>query len=1013
MTIAQKLSKAIKEAKWIKIKYENKDNDLTYYWISIKNIIIQSKMFICDFFNKIKITNSNIGIIKDGKIYFDKIKEATVLEYTTYERSEELLDFIDKNIKQLSWLEYDKYNDNILNYIRECIKYENIPYYKENDLIPGINEEIIEKAKINFINETKGIELDYIQIGKLIEAIEKKSYSKKELKELPELIINSLSISNNKKGLYIIAYRNLNFNPIYRSLNVSNELNINYEFFDDKILQKFRLRNYIDIEAEDFINLLINNKEQAKNLLMKELKSGEKIDDFPYVFSLIRKYDSYVNKELQNIKIKQKEKTMNYALKSFFNNPVAEEISLKEIIIQDDKLNIDQLRTIFNSMTKPITYVQGPPGTGKTKCIFSIAISSFFNKEKLLITSNNNKPITDIYNKLINQKDNYNKAIPFPAIRLGNTEEILKSLERAKILLESIKGLKPKDDLLENHVKKNKEKLKLLNDLLNNYEERLAIISKLDAIISFKKEIVDYSDNIRYLFINDEISNLEKKKEKLIDVSEKDIKDNITIVDKGFLNYLKFTSVKYLKRIYRKENQKLLEIIYSDSKNKVNEFNKYLSNDDNLKNFLNIFPIVLTTNQSVHRLGSQNTHFDLLVMDEAGQCSIGYSLFALTRATRLLLIGDQSQLKPVISIPEETNNFLKNKYIIDDTYDYLNSSILSTMRQNDSISPYILLKEHYRCNKDIINFSNKKYYNSKLIPMKNDINEKSLVFINSKEENDNEERNISSKEVVNIKEYLKNNSNKDIGIITPFKNQCEIIKRNLSDKIIDVGTVHSFQGDEKDEILLSLAVTKNTNPKAFDWLKNNEELINVAITRAKNRLVLFCDEEEINKRSKETNDLKELKDYVKQNGRNINITEKNTNSYINSVNYKEYNTQNEKDVFKAISHIVDTYGANRFIVKDKVKVNEILLNFTSRELRNYGFKAHFDLVIFNKFREKEIPILVVEVDGIEHETDEKVIKRDKKKEQICKDNNLKLVRIKNDYSRRYYYIKETIKFIFE
>lgn len=43
---------------------------------------------------------------------------------------------------------------------------------------------------------------------------------------------------------------------------------------------------------------------------------------------------------------------------------------------------------------------------------------------------------------------------------------------------------------------------------------------------------------------------------------------------------------------------------------------------------------------------------------------------------------------------------------------------------------------------------------------------------------------------------------------------------------------------KKDEILFSLALTGGTRPKTYDWVRNNKELINVATSRARDKLIL-------------------------------------------------------------------------------------------------------------------------------------------------------------------------------
>jgi len=93
-------------------------------------------------------------------------------------------------------------------------------------------------------------------------------------------------------------------------------------------------------------------------------------------------------------------------------------------------------------------------------------------------------------------------------------------------------------------------------------------------------------------------------------------------------------------------------------------------------------------------------------------------------------------------------------------------------------------------------------------------------------------------------------------------------------------------------------------------------------------------------------------------------------------------------------------------MKEKVRISSILDDFTNPIKHDYGLKAEFDLVIFNKIN--NLPILVVELNGREHQLNNKVIHRDKLKNEICKDNNINLIQIENDYSRRYYYIKNLL-----
>ena len=55
---------------------------------------------------------------------------------------------------------------------------------------------------------------------------------------------------------------------------------------------------------------------------------------------------------------------------------------------------------------------------------------------------------------------------------------------------------------------------------------------------------------------------------------------------------------------------------------------------------------------------------------------------------------------------------------------------------------------------------------------------------------------------------------------------------------IEIGTAHTFQGDERDIILMSWAFANNSYPQSITFLQK-PNLFNVAITRAKNRCINF------------------------------------------------------------------------------------------------------------------------------------------------------------------------------
>ena len=153
---------------------------------------------------------------------------------------------------------------------------------------------------------------------------------------------------------------------------------------------------------------------------------------------------------------------------------------------------------------------------------------------------------------------------------------------------------------------------------------------------------------------------------------------------------------------------------------------------------------------------------------------------------------------------------------------------------------------------------------------------------------------------------------KDVGVITPFRKQADLIKAIFKEygiEDIEVGTIHTFQGDEKGTIYLSTAITPFTRPLTFDWVKDNVELINVATTRPKNELIIVSDVKEIKRRSKQTNDLSELIDYAEKNGEKVDLTPKHDLMLVNSHNYHQYNTEAETELFDTLKHFFINCGS--------------------------------------------------------------------------------------------------------
>jgi superfamily I DNA and/or RNA helicase len=1014
--IGNVISKAIKESKWLSVEYLNSNNDLTYFWCAIKDIEIVNKKLLIDAFNVQKSDNTSDGLLTDIFISFEGIKKAVVVEGTNYSQNTSLITKIEANLSNLTWLNYSSFNNNTINYIRDCLKYDTVPYLQESDLVEGLDEE-----KLNEIEENGTFKLNLTQFEKLVKNLKKQNsiIDENKSKNLVQLSLNILSIYT-KKGLFVLAYKPLLLNPLNKTLVLDNNILFNYDFSNNNSENfKHSIKSYLDLETEAFVELFKTNREEAKEMLSNNLRADEKIDDRPYIYEIVREFKVGIDKEFNALYDLVESNDINSPLKAFFgkmNTSLTNKKRDFELILIDEKLNIDQLRVLHNTFINPITYVQGPPGTGKTHTIVNLIISSLFNKQTALIASNNNKPIDDIYNKILDYKLSWRgNLIPLPILRLGNTNKVKSTLENIKNLIKDIDLFPVDENILEKNSLRNINNLKEINDLIEKYENKLELEEQIDALESMN---LNFKNSIRSISVLASELNLKKAKlSKLDSISEDLIKEKITTVNDSFKTWLFSYSLSCLKKLDDEEYFEFLEILNIEKEDKaIAKFNAYMADQNNFERILKVFPIIMSTNQSVPRLGMPKATFDIVVLDEAGQCSLGYALFPIIRAKKLLLVGDQNQLSPVISLPPEINLRLMKKYNVSQVYDYVDNSILKTMQTLDSISKFVLLRHHYRSHPDIIEFSNQKYYNRRLIVETKTSKEKKdiLGFLDtsSKPEIYSNDRNTSVGEIEEIIADIKLNKKTNIGIITPFRNQALLIQKmlkasGLSD--VTVGTIHTFQGDEKDHIYLSCGITKSSNEKAFEWVKNNKELINVAMTRARQSFTLVGNESEINNKSKGVKgDLNELIEYVKKKGIKVKLTESTDDNYVNSANYKQYNTKTEKELYDTIIQVLSLN--ERYVIKEQVPAASIFKDYP-KEYFDYFTRARFDFVLFQKDSMK--PTLIIELDGDEHFISEKIKRRDVIKKEICIKNNIELIKIPNNYSRRYVFVKQMFSKLFD
>ena len=231
-----------------------------------------------------------------------------------------------------------------------------------------------------------------------------------------------------------------------------------------------------------------------------------------------------------------------------------------------------------------------------------------------------------------------------------------------------------------------------------------------------------------------------------------------------------------------------------------------------------------------------DNYFDYAIIDEVCKITLPELLFVAKYAKKLILIGDPKQLPPSYSDYYPIDEYSKEEY------DYINlNPYVNKIFQHINPETKLFLKRQYRMVQEIGNYISDAFYNDPIDKLENgrkDSNPYGLNFINYDAQlcvvpkNDVKLQNHMEldiiKELLNTK--LKDTAKEDVAIISPYKDQVRLLRKELEDYVID--TVDSFQGQAAKIVIFS-CVRNSGAPTSF-FKKENR--LNVAISRSKNQV---------------------------------------------------------------------------------------------------------------------------------------------------------------------------------
>lgn len=257
---------------------------------------------------------------------------------------------------------------------------------------------------------------------------------------------------------------------------------------------------------------------------------------------------------------------------------------------------------------------------------------------------------------------------------------------------------------------------------------------------------------------------------------------------------------------------------------------------------IRLLPCWFASPESVSALFPLDQEFDLVIFDEASQCQVERGLPAMLRGKQVVIAGDAKQLRP--------SDFYQVKWESDE--EGLEYEAESLLELAGNFFEKHQLKGHYRsADPGLIHFSNTHFYESQLETLPDYATSMAgqPAFTWEKVEGvwANQVNRMEADAIVMKVESILNSYPCDsIGIVTGNYFQMELIREKLwkagfQDAEIKVRNIENVQGDEFDQVILSLGYAPNPEGKLvtnFGLLGKSgaENRLNVAITRARKKM---------------------------------------------------------------------------------------------------------------------------------------------------------------------------------
>jgi len=511
-----------------------------------------------------------------------------------------------------------------------------------------------------------------------------------------------------------------------------------------------------------------------------------------------------------------------------------------------------QSRALENAAKKDLSLLVGPPGTGKSYTIACIVLESFMRGESVLVVSQNEYAVDVIQEKLVQKLGLSAAAI----LRAGKKDY-------HRYLKQYIDNITKGIGLDEPGPRWHK-KLRKIKREIRRSEEKFHALSKQAVADGIFLEGITNGNKKPWFWERYKIWSQKKKIEKhgLLCALLDNVKENQLDREAMLSKHINRTYLAQLKSTLVYHRDELVQF-NSALRARTSSTQEARFSKINYSILLGALPIWLSSLSSLYKtLPLQPDLFDLVIIDEATQCDIASCVPALYRAKRAVVVGDPKQLRHFSFLSRKKQQALQEKIGLSDSRVELSYRDKSMIDFADSAigsqQDVVMLDEHYRSSPDIIDFSNRHFYQNSLRVMTEKPSLKSkigleVVAVDKGQRIKGVNKAELSAVFVKLNELLDKQKNipdqykLSIGVLSFFRDQAEALQKEIFNRFdlsavmahqLRAGTPYAFQGEERDIMLISCAVDDETSGSAYAYL-NRGDVFNVAITRARDLQILF------------------------------------------------------------------------------------------------------------------------------------------------------------------------------